>query len=205
MVSLYQIKPKFQNVLRPCSNWLAKRAVSANQITVIAVLLSLFTGILLCVYPTESWAVLLVPIALLLRMILNALDGMLAREHQMQTALGTYLNELGDVFSDAFLYLPFCLLAGISPELITTIVVLAIIAEMTGVIALQIGQKRRYDGPMGKSDRALVFGLISILLGFNLISPQEVNYILIATSFLLFFTIINRVNQALREKDYDYQ
>jgi CDP-diacylglycerol--glycerol-3-phosphate 3-phosphatidyltransferase len=33
-------------------------------------------------------------------MALNAIDGMLAREHDMQSPLGAMLNELGDVLSD---------------------------------------------------------------------------------------------------------
>ena len=32
--------------------------------------------------------------------------------------------------------------------------------EMAGVVAVQIGAERRYDGPMGKSDRAFTFGLL---------------------------------------------
>ena len=40
------------------------------------------------------------------------------------------------------------------------IVVLTLVSEMTGVVAVQIGASRRYDGPMGKSDRAFVFEFI---------------------------------------------
>jgi len=36
-------------------------------------------------------------------MALNAIDGMLAREHHMQSKLGAILNELGDVVSDTVL------------------------------------------------------------------------------------------------------
>ena len=44
-------------------------------------------------------------------MALNAIDGMLAREYGQKSRLGAYLNELGDVVSDAALYAPFALLA----------------------------------------------------------------------------------------------
>lgn len=50
---------------------------------------------------------LLLPIVLFIRMALNALDGMLARECNQQTRLGAILNETGDVISDIALYLPF--------------------------------------------------------------------------------------------------
>ena len=106
-MTLYDIKPAFQDLLRPACNNLAKAGVSANQVTVAAMLLSLATGTALVLLQGERWVLLLVPAALLVRMALNAIDGMLAREHHMQSALGGLLNELGDVISDIALYLPF--------------------------------------------------------------------------------------------------
>ena len=58
---------------------------------------------------------MLLPIVLFIRMALNALDGMLARECNQQTRFGAILNETGDVISDIALYLPFLFL----PERIT--------------------------------------------------------------------------------------
>lgn len=199
MASIYNLKPAFQNVLRPFSDWLAKHRVTPNGVTILALLISLFTGIAVSLYPNRQWPLLLVPIVLFLRMILNAIDGMLAREHHMQTALGTFLNELGDVLSDTFLYLPFSLVPKISPFVIVSIVLLAILSEMTGVVAIQAGAKRRYDGPMGKSDRAFVFGAISLLLGLGVTAQTWPNVILSITVLLLVVTIINRIIHALRD------
>lgn len=202
MASIYDLKPAFQSLLRPLSNWLADHHITPNIITVTATLLSLLTGILILFYPTSRWVWLSVPLILLIRMILNALDGMIAREHQMQSALGTFLNELGDVFSDIFIYLPFAIIPGISTPLVVSIVILAIISEMTGVIALQIGAKRRYDGPMGKSDRAFIFGAMGLLLGLGFPYVHWLNVILLIMNILLIITIINRTNKALKEKPY---
>ena len=44
MISVYQLKPKFQQLLRPLTNGLAKAGVTANQVTVFAMLLSIATG-----------------------------------------------------------------------------------------------------------------------------------------------------------------
>lgn len=43
-------------------------------------------------------------------------------------------------------------------------VVLSAVSEMTGVIAEVVTGERRYDGPMGKSDRALMVSILSILI-----------------------------------------
>jgi phosphatidylglycerophosphate synthase len=118
--------------------------VTANQVTLYAVLLSLLAGGSVAAFPEKQWPLLLIPLALLLRMALNAIDGMLAREHDMKSPLGAILNELGDVISDAALYLPLCWVPEISPVWVVSVVLLAIISEMTGVVAVQIGTERRY-------------------------------------------------------------
>jgi CDP-diacylglycerol--glycerol-3-phosphate 3-phosphatidyltransferase len=157
-------------------------------------------GLLFALYPQSAWAAFLVPIWLFLRMALNAIDGMLAREHDMKTALGGILNELGDVFSDAALYLPFALVPGISPPVVVIVVVLAVFTEMAGVVAVQIGASRRYDGPMGKSDRAFAFGLLAFLLGIGLGPGWWANAGLILVGLLSVWTIGNRAARALKER-----
>ena len=47
MPSIYALKPGFQNLLRPMVNGLYRIGVTANQITILAVLLSLAAGVLI--------------------------------------------------------------------------------------------------------------------------------------------------------------
>ncbi|MFO1352716.1 MAG: CDP-alcohol phosphatidyltransferase family protein [Gammaproteobacteria bacterium] len=199
MVTLYQIKPAFQGLLRPLTRALAAHGVSANQVTIAALLLSVAGGTLIASYPTARWPLLLLPPLLLLRMALNAIDGMLAREHDMKTALGALLNELGDVISDAALYLPLALVPGVSSLLVVVFTVLALVGEMTGVVAVQIGASRRYDGPLGKSDRALLLGALGLVLGLGVSPGAWLQIVLIVGCVLLVFTIVNRARRALAE------
>lgn len=198
-MTIYDLKPAFQNLLRPVCASLAKMGVTANQVTVAAVILSLLVGLLFALFPTSRWAALLIPVWLFVRMALNAIDGMLAREHNMQSDLGGVLNELGDVVADTALYLPFALVPGISPELVVAVVILSILTEMAGVVAVQIGATRRYDGPMGKSDRAFVFGLLALLLGFGLAPGLWADTGLVVVAALTALTIVNRASRALSE------
>ena len=200
-MTIYDLKPAFQNLLRPLCNALAKAGITANQVTVAAMLLSLVVGMLLVHLRHVQWILFLVPVALFVRMALNAIDGMLAREHDMQSPLGGILNELGDVISDAVLYSPFAVFAGVSPHAVGTVVLLAVLSEMTGVVAVQIGASRRYDGPMGKSDRAFVFGLLAVILGFGVDPGSWVNAALALVAVLIGLTIINRARRALAELD----
>ena len=202
-MTIYDLKPAFQNLLRPVCVSLAKMGVTANQVTVAAVVLSLLVGLLFALFPTSRWAALLIPVWLFVRMALNAIDGMLAREHNMQSNLGGVLNELGDVVADTALYLPFALVPGISPDLVVAVVILSILAEMAGVVAVQIGATRRYDGPMGKSDRAFVFGLLALLLGFGLTPGLWADTGLVVVAVMTVLTIYNRAANALGELAVD--
>ncbi|MGR9085748.1 MAG: CDP-alcohol phosphatidyltransferase family protein [Gammaproteobacteria bacterium] len=199
MATIYAIKPAFQTMLRPATRWLAARKVTANQVTVAALFLSLATGIGLAMETIQAKIYQLLPAVLLLRMALNAIDGMLAREHRMQSALGALLNELSDIVSDAALYLPFALLPGISPWLVVILVVGALMTEMTGVVAVQIGATRRYDGPMGKSDRAFWFGAVALAIGLGVPPGPWLDVVFWVMLALTVLTVIHRARRALEE------
>jgi CDP-diacylglycerol--glycerol-3-phosphate 3-phosphatidyltransferase len=198
-VTIYELKPAFQNLLRPACNAMARRGTTANQVTLAALIGSLVVGGLFAAWPGTRWAALLIPVWLFVRMALNAIDGMLAREHKMQSSLGAILNELGDVVSDAALYLPFALVPGISAAVIVAIVILAIITEMAGVVAAQVGASRRYDGPVGKSDRAFIFGLLALLLALGMEPATWLNTALAVVAAGIALTALNRCQKALTE------
>ena len=199
MASIYDLKPGFQALLRPVMRALARAGATPNVVTVAALVLSGAVGGLIAWQPEARWPLLALPATLFVRMALNALDGMMARELDMATPLGAILNEVGDVLADAALYLPLALVPGIRPSLLVPAVVLAVVTEMMGVVSVQIGASRRYDGPMGKSDRAFVFGAIALALGLGAPAGRWIDGVLAAMLFLLGVTIYNRSRRALAE------
>ena len=199
MPSIYQLKPRFQNLLRPGVQRLYARGVTANQVTLAAAAVSVLLGALLAWLPQHTWLFALIPLWMLLRMALNAVDGMLAREFGQQSKLGAYLNELSDVVADSALYLPFALLAGVSPTLVVLVVVLVVISEYAGVLGPMVGASRRYDGPMGKSDRAFCFGVLGAGVASGLLPSSWINGLLAVILLLLLATLVNRVRQGLAE------
>jgi CDP-diacylglycerol--glycerol-3-phosphate 3-phosphatidyltransferase len=199
MASIYDLKPAFQGLLRPLTRALARAGVTANAVTVAAAALSLATGIFIGVSGGSRLALLLLPATLFVRMALNAVDGMLAREHDQRSKKGALLNELTDVASDAALYLPLALVPGFAPFLVAAIVVVAGLTEMAGVLGPTIGATRRYDGPMGKSDRAFVFGLLALLLGLGVRPGTWLLGIQALILLLSAVTVLNRSRRALLE------
>jgi CDP-diacylglycerol--glycerol-3-phosphate 3-phosphatidyltransferase len=197
--TIYDLKPRFQARLRPLADRLATSGLTANGVTLAALGLSLAHGAWLAALPQSPWPFLLLPVTLFLRMALNAIDGMMAREHGMKSAAGAVLNELSDVVSDAALYLPFALVAGVSAPLVVLVVILAIIGEMAGALGPMLGVVRRYDGPLGKSDRAFAFGLLAVLLGVGLTPGLWTTVYLVVLLGLAALTVLNRARQIVAE------
>jgi CDP-diacylglycerol---glycerol-3-phosphate 3-phosphatidyltransferase len=196
MPTIYQLKPASQNLLRPIVPWLAKMGVTPNQVTIFTICLAICYDMLM--FWNDSMLILLPPL-MLVRVTLNVIDGMLAREHQMKSTLGGILNELSDVIFDAAIYLPFGLLPGVSGYLVAILVVLSIISEMAGVLGLTVGGQRQYDGPMFKTDRGVMFSIIAILFGLGVFPSPWLDWVWIGLIGLTILTIINRINSTLIE------
>ncbi|MCW8857066.1 MAG: CDP-alcohol phosphatidyltransferase family protein [Kangiella sp.] len=196
MISVYQLKPKFQQLLRPLVNGLARKGVTANEVTVVAMLMSVITGVAIII-SNSIMALLALPVILLIRMALNAIDGMLAREHQQQSKLGAFLNEIGDVISDLFLIIPLIIIPELSLWLLAGFAFTALLTEFSGILGIMVGTERQYQGPMGKSDRALLIGLVGLLVPLVSVPAIYLNVVLVIATVLSGWTVINRIRAAL--------
>jgi CDP-diacylglycerol--glycerol-3-phosphate 3-phosphatidyltransferase len=198
-VSIYALKPNFQAFLRPLAGALARAGVTANQITVATAVVSVALGAFVAWRLPDTRTFALIPAWMFLRMACNALDGMLAREFGQKSRLGAYLNELADAISDAALYLPFALLPPFSPLWTGLVIVLAVMSEYAGALGPLVGASRHYEGPMGKSDRAFVFGALGLWAGLASSLPDWLALVMPALAAALVVTIVNRVRGGLKE------
>ncbi len=195
MPTLYDLKPRFQGLLRPVVSRLAALGVTANQVTVATGVASLILGAWLAI-EHRGW--ILLPVFLFIRMALNAIDGMLANEHNQKTRFGAVLNELTDVVSDAALTMPFATLEGWNPLAVCGAIFFAALTEMAGALGLTIGSTRRYDGPFGKSDRALAVGVLGTWMALGWAVDQGVReWAPVVWMLLCCATITERVRRAL--------
>ena len=198
-MTIYDIKPRFQALLRPLTKRMATAGITANQVTIAAALGSLLVGAVVIMYAHISLFFLLIPLWMFLRMALNAIDGMLAREFNQKSKLGACLNEITDVISDAALYLPFAYVAPFTLLPVAIVIFLASLSEYAGLLGLTIGASRRYDGPLGKSDRAFVFGALGLWIGVGASLPAWLYWLMPCLAVLIAITIVNRIKQALME------
>jgi CDP-diacylglycerol---glycerol-3-phosphate 3-phosphatidyltransferase len=198
-LSIYQLKPRFQQLLRPWVRWLHGVGVTANGVTLLACVVSCLVGAVVWHWAAEHWIFMLVPLWMFARMALNAIDGMLAREFDQKSALGGFLNEVTDLIADAALILPFMGLHGVDSTLVVAVCLGAWLTEFVGVVAVAVSASRSYDGPMGKSDRAVAFGVMALLAAMGVSFQKMGSVILWAVLLALAWTVVNRVRSALQE------
>jgi CDP-diacylglycerol--glycerol-3-phosphate 3-phosphatidyltransferase len=200
MISVYKIKPKFQKLLQPILVFLRKIGVSPNQITIFTVFFSIALGVFLFFAIENKLWFLFVSLGLLLRMALNALDGMMAKQFNLQSKKGEILNELGDVISDLAIFFPFIYFDSLKTEYVIIFIVFSIINEFCGILSKSIYGERRYDGPMGKSDRALLIGLICIVFYFTDTIFTYLDHIFLLGSFLMIISSYFRLTKSNRNE-----
>ena len=189
-MTLYDMKPAFQEQLRPAAALLAGRGWTANQLTAVGFIASGAAGASFALGTSNHRWMLLVPVFLFARMAFNALDGIVAREHGQATACGRVVNELGDVAGDAVAYLPLGLVLPEQSFLVAIVVVLSGIIEFT---ALLDPRERRNEGPFGKSDRATAVGLLAIVLGAGLPAGDWTSLVLLLMAAAGLSTVRNRL------------
>lgn len=198
MISTYKIKPAFQKLLTPLLSALRKLGVTPNFITVLAVLLSLGLGYLFSEAGSNSMYYLYVALGLLLRMMLNALDGMMARIYEMQSRTGEVLNEVGDIVSDVAIFYPLLFLEGLNFKLAFSFIMLSVVNEFCGILGKAMGGERRYEGPMGKSDRATVVGVLCLMFYFGVGVEEYLNYVFGVVVALVTLSSLIRLKHAIK-------
>ena len=197
-MTIYDLKPTFQKLLRPLAASLVTHGATANGVTMAALALSLIQAAAVVLTCGASWTLLLMPLTLFTRMALNAIDGIMAKEFGQQSRLGAYLNELGDVISDAALILSMAWVPGMALWPVVLFAFGAVVSEYVGVLGWAVTGSRRYDGPFGKSDRAAFIGILALLYGVGWISEKFGTFSVVLAALLTLPTIYNRIKGGLQ-------
>jgi len=204
---LYLQKGNFQKVVR----WMAGSWMSANQATLFALCFVVLTAIGFYVgltYSNYRWLLLLVPIFLILRMAMNALDGMLAREYGTGSVAGELFNEGLDIVGDTICYGSLFFIPNPPHLSLTLFLILAWMAEYVGVLGKGLpGGVRRHETFLGgKPDRAVWMGGLALLLYIFPPIVEKIDVYLLIVSCFVFLTSVVRVRKTLIEsKDKSYE
>ncbi len=161
-MDLYRSKPGIVNGLDPVVERLAGRGVSPDALTLAAIPVSLIGGACLLASPAVPMALLLVPLLAGLRLVLNLLDGALARRTQRMHPRGELYNELGDRISDVAFLAPVAFLPGADVATVLIGVLMSVLASYVGVTVRAAGGRRIYRGILSKPGRMVLLGVFAI-------------------------------------------
>jgi CDP-diacylglycerol--glycerol-3-phosphate 3-phosphatidyltransferase len=167
-VDLYTAKPFIVRRLEPVLGWLERRNVSPDALTLAAIPIGAMAGVAILRSPDEPSWLLLVPVAVVLRLVANLLDGALARRTGRVHPRGALFNELGDRSADVLMLGAVAFVPGADAQLVWLGVVLALLASFTSVATGAAGGTRSYRGILSKPGRMallLAFSVAVLILG----------------------------------------
>lgn len=152
-MNLYATKGAVNARLVPFVNRIAAAGVTPDQVTLAAIPVALLAGACLLASPTAPILLLAVPILVVVRILLNLIDGNLARRTGHIHPRGELYNELGDRLADVAFLAPVAFLPGAMPEVVLLGVLTGVLASYVGITARAAGGDRIYRGILSKPGR----------------------------------------------------
>ena len=204
---LYKQKGNFQKIVR----WLAGSWMTANMATVFGFCFIIFISA--CFYsglslPGARFVLLFIPVFLIFRMGMNALDGMLAREYGTASVTGEIWNEALDIIGDTVAYGSLYFVENGPKTAIFLFLILSWCAEFFGVLGKSLPNGvRRHEALLGgKPDRAIWMGLLSILLFIFPSFLRFSQFYIYGISVFVLVTIFLRIRKIITEsKNQEYE
>lgn len=191
-MQIYKTKPKFQKILKPIADFLAKLKVHPTYINFAALIVSIIAGFLIYYSSFNLILLLWIPFLAFIRIAFNALDGLVARQMKVKNQkFGEVLNELVDRFSDMAFFIGIAFVAYVNTNLALMVFIFVLLVSYTGIVGKSAGGKRQYSAVMGKADRMfwLSVACVSIVIFKN---TEIMNGFLWFALILSIITIIQR-------------
>lgn len=196
-VDLYRSKSGIVAALDPVVEALARRQVSPDAVTLAAVPVAALAAACLFGSPSLPGLLLAVPVLAGARLVLNLLDGALARRTERMHPRGELYNELGDRVADVLFLAPVAFLPGADMATVLVGVLLAVLASYVGVASRAAGGRRIYRGILSKPGRMVLLGVFAIVV---LVSGSDAwgvfGVVLLAGASV---TFVERIVIAIRE------
>jgi CDP-diacylglycerol--glycerol-3-phosphate 3-phosphatidyltransferase len=168
------------------------RHIHPNVFTYGALILSLIAALALYLTNTNKNWLWIVPPFVLIRLLLNLMDGQVARALQLADDWGEVKNEFGDRVADAVLFSALGLGGYAEPALAFIALTLILLISYLGILGKAVGGPRVYGGLFGKGDRMISLAIFTLYPAWTGNLPSY-NYYLIFASVVAFITIIQRL------------
>ena len=199
-MNLYATKGAVNARLVPLVDWLAKAGVTPDMVTLAAVPVAVLGGACLLLSPSVPALLIVVPLLVVLRLVLNLIDGNMARRTGKIHPRGELYNELGDRLADIAFLAPVAFLPGASPQIVLLGVLVGVMASYVGITARAAGGERIYRGILSKPGRMAL--LVACSLWAFVAGPADTTawaafgpVLLVGTALTLFERILVAVRR----------
>lgn len=161
-MDLYAGKAAMLGRLAPLVERLVRAGVSADAVTLAALPVAALAALCLALSPAAPALLLAVPVLAGLRILLNLLDGAVARRTASSHPRGELFNELGDRLADIAFLAPVAILPGASPTIVLLGVTIGVLASYVGITTRAAGGERIYRGILSKPGRMALLSVAAL-------------------------------------------
>jgi phosphatidylglycerophosphate synthase len=161
-MNLYATKAALNLRLAPLVDRMATAGVAPDAVTLAALPVAVAGGACILGSPAVPALLLGVPLLAGLRLVLNLLDGSLARRTGRMHGRGELYNEVGDRLADVAFLAPAAFVPGASMPVVLVGVLIGVLASYVGVAARAAGGDRIYRGVLSKPGRMVLVGACAI-------------------------------------------
>ena len=165
-MDLYRSKGRIVGGLAPVIDGLARRGITPDAVTLSAIPVGLAAGACILASPAVPAVLLLVPILAAIRLVLNLIDGALARRTGQTHARGEFYNEVGDRLTDLAFLVPVAFVPGADQTIVLLGALGAVLASFAGLATRAAGGERIYRGILSKPGRMVLVGAFSVAAFF---------------------------------------
>lgn len=162
-MNLYRLKPASLRAVEPLVELCVRRGIRADTLTLTAVPVAGIGAAAIALSPVVPGLLLLVPLAAAVRLVLNLLDGAVARRTGAGHPRGELYNEVGDRVADILLLGAPALVPGVEGRAVLVGVLLAVLASYVGITVRAAGGTRLYLGILAKPGRMVLVAVAAPL------------------------------------------
>jgi CDP-diacylglycerol--glycerol-3-phosphate 3-phosphatidyltransferase len=191
-LGIYATKSRWQKALQPVVDFCVARRVHPDVFIYLALLLSIIAGTALFLAEKNIHWLWVVPPCVLVRLLLNLMDGQVARAQGIADSWGEAKNEFGDRLADAAIFIGLGLGGYADARLALIALALILCVSYLGILGKALGGARVYRGLFGKGDRMISLAIFTLYpaISANLASY---NYFLLFASIAALITIVQRL------------
>ena len=191
-MGIYTTKSKWQRALQPIVDFCVARRIHPNGFTYSALVLSFLAALAFYLAGTNKNWLWFVPPFVLVRLLLNLMDGQVARAFDLADDWGEVKNEFGDRIADALIFASIGLSGYAETGWALVALTLILFVSYLGILGKALGGPRVYGGVFGKGDRMISLALFTLYPAVTGNLTSYNSYLIFAGAAAL-ITIIQRL------------